>query len=354
MKISPVFLKYDYGQAERGISLERKCFYTALSELSNDIHPFWLEENGFPDDIEGLQKRLLSFVKVTQPDLVFFILMKDEIQPKTIQTITQQCTTVNWFCDDQWRFEDFTRHVAPLLTYPITTDKYSVDKYRQIGCSNPILSQFGTIEYLPASAIKNPEYTCDVSFIGGHNPTREWYINHLRKSGFNVACFGQGWNSGRVDFDTMKTIILSSRINLNLSNSVTYDYRFINEVKPSDSWINRCIHPVKHARQKRQYLERVDYVSNCAKNVEQIKARNFEIPGFGGFQLTNYCLSLEDYYQIGTEVAIFVSIDTLVDQARYYLDNEEEREQIRRAGHLRSKTYTYKHRLQTVLKQISS
>ena len=34
------------------------------------------------------------------------------------------------------------------------------------------------------------------------------------------------------------------------------------------------------------------------KTSEQIKARNFEIPGFGGFQLSQYSLGLEDFYDI--------------------------------------------------------
>ncbi|GAH96354.1 unnamed protein product, partial [marine sediment metagenome] len=40
------------------------------------------------------------------------------------------------------------------------------------------------------------------------------------------------------------------------------------------------------------------------KRIEQIKARNFEIPALGGFQLTNYCLSLEDYFEIGKEIVM--------------------------------------------------
>jgi spore maturation protein CgeB len=38
------------------------------------------------------------------------------------------------------------------------------------------------------------------------------------------------------------------------------------------------------------------------KNAPQIKARNFEIPFFYGFQLTDYVSSIEDYFNIADVV----------------------------------------------------
>ena len=40
--------------------------------------------------------------------------------------------------------------------------------------------------------------------------------------------------------------------------------------------------------------------------LKQIKGRNFEIPGCGGFLLTDYVPGLERYFQIGEEIVCYV------------------------------------------------
>ena len=38
--------------------------------------------------------------------------------------------TVNWFTDDHWRFDRFTRHFAPAFDWSVTTDRDSLPKYQ--------------------------------------------------------------------------------------------------------------------------------------------------------------------------------------------------------------------------------
>ena len=45
-----------------------------------------------------------------------------------------------------------------------------------------------------------------------------------------MECFGYGWENGRISFEGITEIFKSFRINLNISNSVSYDigyYDFI-------------------------------------------------------------------------------------------------------------------------------
>lgn len=88
------------------------------------------------------------------------------------------------------------------------------------------------------------------------------------------------------------------------------------------------------------------------KRIEQIKGRNFEIPGCGGFQLSQYAAGLEDYYHIGKEIAVFGNIDELKLQIKYYLENDAERMRICEAGYLRSKEYTYEKRFKNIFEKI--
>ena len=64
-------------------------------------------------------------------------------------------------------------------------------------------------------------------------------------------------------------------------------------------------------------------------------SRTFHIPASGGFMLHERTHELLQFYDEGKEVACFGSAEELVEKTRYYLDNEEEREAIRLAGHRR-------------------
>ena len=58
--------------------------------------------------------------------------------------------TFNWFCDDHWRFDSYTRHWAPHFGHPVTTSHGAVEKYRAAGIGNVILSQWESKESFQA------------------------------------------------------------------------------------------------------------------------------------------------------------------------------------------------------------
>jgi spore maturation protein CgeB len=94
------------------------------------------------------------------------------------------------------------------------------------------------------------------------------------------------------------------------------------------------------------------FPGSSLKNVEQIKARNFEIPGTGGFELSQYAPGIEDYYTIGSELAVYSNLDELKVMIKYYLFNDNVREKIRLSGYKRTKKYTYKNRYMEIFKKI--
>ena len=84
---------------------------------------------------------------------------------------------------------------------------------------------------------------------------------------------------------------------------------------------------------------------------DQIKARNFEIPGCGGFLLTGNAENLGDYYAIGQEVVCYDNFEDMVDKIRYYLSHESERQEIAQSGYERSlREHTYVHRFDEIFK----
>jgi len=353
MKILATLLRYDYGIKSRGISVERETFFPALKSAAEIVIPFWLEDNGYPDDIEELQNRILRAVDFESPDLVFMVLMTDEIRMKTLDMISKKTRVMNWFCDDQWRFDSYSKDVAAHITDIATVDKYSISKYVKLGF-NTYYVQWGIAHYNSNLEKAPRQYRYDISFVGQWNMVRDWQIGFLEDAGFKVECFGTGWPNGKVTSSEMEEIFRLSKINLNLSNSEPSDYRYHKYLR--NRLVNRICNirwnPIDYLRHiKRAWW---DLRNPSLKNVEQIKARNFEIPGAGGFQLSNFGPGIEDYYIPGKEIALYSGVDDLIRQIDYYQTHEKERLTIMQAGYLRSEQYQYSNILNRLLTELFS
>jgi hypothetical protein len=84
--------------------------------------------------------------------------------------------------------------------------------------------------------------------------------------------------------------------------------------------------------------------------------RIYETIGRGGFLIHPYIPGLEKEFEDKKHVVFYEynNLDQLKQLIDYYLEHDEEREQIRRAGHeLVKNSYTYKNRWQTILKELS-
>ena len=86
-----------------------------------------------------------------------------------------------------------------------------------------------------------------------------------------------------------------------------------------------------------------------------ISDRLFESTGRGGFTIFPYIKGIEDHFEIGKEIITYEydKFDQLKELVDYYCENDEERENIRKAGHERTKRdHTYKRRWQEILKEV--
>ena len=328
MKIMYVDLEFDYGLESRGINtIGQMGFKRSFEELGHTVTPFYYDKY-LAGNLEQLQIDIKNFADEVKPDLVFFILFRDQFSKETLQYLKSKYKTINFFGDDSWRFDNFTVHYVFLFTYCMTSDKFSILKYHAIGVLDVISSQWAAID--DDRDIKPLPYKYDVSFIGGYNPYRAWFVKQLGKKGVKVHCFGNGWPNGPLSNDEMVKLFASSKINLNLSNSSSLDIRYL------------LAHPKNFA-----------HTLHTKKNASQIKARNFEINYYAGFQLADYVASLEDYYEIGKEIACYASPDEAQLLCKYYLNNEQEREAIRDRGMIKARAqYTYRYQLHKVLEKI--
>jgi len=83
--------------------------------------------------------------------------------------------------------------------------------------------------------------------------------------------------------------------------------------------------------------------------------RVYETLGRGGFMIHPYIKGMEKHFEDGKHLVFFKfgDLDDLKSKIDYYLEHDEERENIRRAGHQHVKqNHTYKNRWQTILKEL--
>lgn len=328
-KVLAVLLEWDYGIKERGESLEKKCFLPALCTLVSSVEVLWYDN--LLGDTRSLQKAILDRAEKVKPDLVFFIPFQEEISIQTLDALKKSFATYAWFGDDQWRFEKFTSLYAPHYTFVSTTDPWSLQKYKKIGI-RPILTQWAGQVYSEniGPITDNNQFKHDLSFVGGCNPYRKWFIERLAKKEIHADCYGAGWPNGRIGYKAMEQVFRTSKVNLNISNSISHDARFI--FSGIRSAINYMCTP---------------------KRAEQPKARNFEIPMAGGFQLTGYFAGLERYLRLGEEVAAYSTFDECFSLINYYLQADSERIEIVQKGFARCiKEHTYSARLKHILNSI--
>lgn len=328
MKILYVDLKYDYGVKSRGLNhIGQDGFLRSFQELGHEVLEFYYDD--YLNNTSVLQEKIKNFSDKIKPDVIFFCLFANQFQIKTLDYLKSKYTTINWFGDDQWRFDNFSSIYAKHFTYCVTTDQYSIQKYKNIGQENVIYSQWAAMPQV-RQILKFSNYKYDVVFVGGFHPYRKWFIETLSKNGINTQVFGHGWENGPISVERMNQLFASSKINLNISNSASSDSRYLlSGIKPL-----------------------IDSLRS-PKNASQIKARNFEIPFHNGFQLTDYVPSIENYFDIGRELICYKDVDEAVMLVKFYLENETARELIKNSGYKRAiQEHGYINRFQDIMSKI--
>jgi len=310
---------YDYGDPRRGLSFEERNFYHPLKRLCEkrgwQISRFDFMDIGRTQGQQTMSELLWETVKREKPRYLVSVLFDPKHDPlgETLRRISFETdtTTVNWFCDDHWRFDNYSQFIAPNFNFFVSTDSEALPKYKAIGLGDrAIKSQWACNHelYRPIECHRGIE----VSFVGQPHGNRVQVVQSLLSQGIALKVFGYGWKGARrLPFHEMVRIFSRSRINLNLSNASVDDTH------------------------------------------QQIKGRNFEVPGTRSFLLTGPADNLEDYYTDRKEIAVFRSPEEMVDLIRYYNAHDTEREAIANAGHQRTLSeHTWDQRWSEIFNQV--
>ncbi len=327
MKILVVCMLHTYGDPKREYSFEYFNFYQVLKAMGHEVELFdYMGEIQAHGKAE-MNRRLLERVRNWQPAAAMFSLYTDQFEAETINALRTHTKTFCFFHDDTWRVE-YSRYWARQFDYFSTPDLHGEMKYRGMGLANAIYFPFGCNEQVFQKMETGKRF--DVSFVGGWHPYREWLINRIRKAGIAVEVMGYRWPKGEVDQEGMVRIFNESKINLNLTNSASWDIRYL-------------------AASPRALINRL----RSKKNIEQMKARIFEVNGCGAFQLSYFVEGLANCYDMDREIAVYADADDLIEKIKFYLEHEALRESMAAAAFTRTlRDHTYAQRFQTVLRRM--
>lgn len=391
-------------QALPGSQVWRNNLYRSLVALGHDVVEFDYELDPLLRHADVSKPENRTFVDEHRPaaeaalltqleaahrhapiDLFFSYFYSVCARPETIRQIRDMgIVTMNWYCNGSYQF-DLVAELAPAYDFSLVPEEFRLDDYRRVG-ANPIYCQEAANPdvYHPMPI----ERDLDVVFVGARYGERPDYIRRLVDAGIAVRVFGPGWQRSARPDPAGRTAVASGRAAF---------VRRMRRLTTPDGWrrlLGRAgiIGPppptvsTKHAPGKPEPLtvvspdrlppevcgpkltddEMVEMYSRAkislgfstvghthldGQRIVQVRLRDFEAPMSGAFYMVQDMPELRQFYEIGREVITYQGPDDLVDKCRYYLEHDEERERIRRAGHARAlRDHTWQRRFRDVFR----
>lgn len=306
MKILCVFGKHQYGDTSRGLSTEYFSFIPAFEALGYEVFHFDSLDSSLYDDYADLNSKFLSFIDEVRPNIIFAVTLGYEIWMEVWDIVRQKSDAVriHWSTDDSWKFREHSVFIANHFDLNVTTYEEFVPKYEEIG-ANAFLSGWGCPVQWLSEPKKGVYCRYEVTFVGSAHGNRKEILAKLGELGINVECFGYGWKNGAVDAEEIPAIFRDSVVSLNFANS---------------------------------------------KGENQIKARTFEVPGSGGFLITDDAKNLSSIFRNNEEIIIVDSLEEMANATKQFIENREDRDRIAQKGFSRVKNqYSYANRVSDIL-----
>jgi spore maturation protein CgeB len=309
VKVLLVCGRHAYGDPARGEGVEYAAFVPALRALGHEVAHFESWNRSAHAGFAALNLALLEAVERERPAVMLTVQNDIELWTEALDAIRARgdVATMTWTTDDTWKYAQVPRFIAPHYHAVSTTYEDAVPRYRADGVGRVLVTQWAASSAALAEPLPAAQCRHRVSFVGMATPARRRLVAEIARGGIEVACFGYGWPAGAVESAEIPRIMRESVISLN-------------------------------------------FAQGLYGGPNQIKARTFEVPGAGGFLLTERAPGLASWYREGAEIAAFGSVGELCQVARRYLEHPEKRDRIARAGHERTRAeHTYERRLAAVL-----
>ena len=304
---------YMYGNAlkdafqNKGFQNVKLFSWSNFMNGNNNVYKRVQNKLAFGPEIWNINKCLVQECASYRPDLVFLYRCRI-IHPATVKRIKMQGAIVFSYNNDNpfatYFRPYFWRHYRNSIKYDDATFVYRESNIRE--CLQKGAHQ---VELLRSYYISDRNYPIkdndkknakyDVVFLGHfENDDRASYISALTSAGISVGIPNITWEG----FDQQNS-------HLTRLNNTHKDY-------------NKIINESKIALVFLSSLNKDTYTRRC-----------FEIPAAKTFMLSQYTEDLASMFEPDKEAVYFKTPDELVEKAKYYLEHEEEREKIAKAGY---------------------
>lgn len=316
---------------ELGFNVEifnSKKNYVRWPAFHHDYLPAWLK----PINNMIINFMLKRMVIKTKSDLIFCI-KAENITYKTMRRIKQHATSklMNFYPDNPFSFWNGNANRDVLLSLPLYDNfliwsKTLIPILESAGCKKVLYFPFAYDEHLFNEPLvwlsgDQQKYQSDVCFIGTWDAEREWWLTELKKSspGLNLALWGNGWRE-RLDAAHL------------LAGCLRGKAIYGDEMRKAFSASGVVLNFIRK------------------QNLDAHNMRTFEVLASGAFLLTQRTTEqTQEPFKEGLNIACFGSLDELVKQVRYYLENSDERSALVANGQALAKAFTLKQKLQELL-----
>ena len=291
MKIIYVGLKYNYGKPNEGFAYEHVNFEAGLKQYCKSKN--WDLCCFHPD--EDPKEYFADLCCNSDFDVAINFEFNDSYEPDLgLWNILRKrgTITLNWSSDSSWRFYDFILPRKDKFDWFITTHSSAVSWYENHGMK-VIRSQWAGIDTYNESL----GHKYDVSFVGQKYNIRGDVVKRIQDTEIDLHLFGNywdeypNWHGYQVDHNIVNKVFNQSKINLNFS------------------WPFHI------------------------GTLSQIKGRLFQLPAAKAFQITTPADDLERYFEPDKEIVVVNTTNDMIDKIRYYLEHDDERQQIAQASY---------------------
>lgn len=334
----------DNGRSEQRFSALRDLGYSVrgLSYLpieENDLggkktgliyRVFW--KLGLPLSKTRINTMVLAEIRRNQPD-VLWIEKGNEIFPWTLSRVRVEfpsCRIVSHSEDDMylwhnrsWYYTFGLRHYDVVFTTKIHNCRSN--ELPAMGARRVVFVYQAYDKYLhhpvELTMKEKASYGADVGFIGSYERERAESLLYLAESGLTVKVWGERWNRFK-----------KSHPNLMIQYRALYGEDYVKVLCATR--INLC------------FLRKM--------NRDRHTSRSIEIPACGGFMLAERTDEHLALFEDRKEAVYFSSDSDLLEKTKYYLNNENARNLIAKAGRERcmASGYSFHDRLSWMLNQV--
>lgn len=286
---------------------------------------------GYPIDVVGMNRSLVSEVEEFQPDLLW-VEKATTIRPSVYSQIKRIIPTLKivYYSEDDIYVPNnrsvSLKRAFPLLDLVYTTKPRNIEELPKLGVQRVCCIYQAYDRYFHRPIITSLEdqhqWGADVSFVGTFERDRAEQILFLAEQGVQVRVWGSNWQTWR-----------GRHPNLRVELQAVYNDDFLKVINCTKINLN--------------FLRKA--------NRDQHTSRSLEIPACGSFMLAERTDEHLNLFEEGKEAEFFNSPNELLEKVKYYLTHDEERSAIARAGRERCLTSGYSHhdRLKVMFAELS-